>query len=460
MEGKDRAMEEINFLKNIFFRFSKADFSGTGGNLMKNSSYQLAQSLVLKFGSLLFTIIIARMLLPDIMGLYNLALVTIILFFSFSDLGISRALITFGAQLLGEKKLSKTKGYVKILFRWKLYLGLISSVILLSSSYFISNFYYNKPIFYALLAGGVYIPLVSLVGFIEQMFKATENFKIPLIKEIIFQTSRLILVPISIFLFLRIGLSNQGVVFITILIISITYLIPLLFLVVTAKKKISFLKVKAKNLNKKEILDLKRFITPLSVTVMAGMFFGYIDTLMLGYFIEETRFIAYYGAAFSLVGGAITILASMTTSLMPVFARKSGKALESIFRKARDLTLIISILAGIFTWLLAYYIIRITYGIDYLPAVPILKGFSILIILIPILGFYVGYFTSQKKTKELAWLIIGSAILNVIFNFVGITYGLRVSGEIGGVLGAVGATIMSKVMYFIGLIILRKRQFT
>ena len=71
-----------------------------------------------------------------------------------------------------------------------------------------------------------------------------------------------------------------------------------------------------------------------------------------------------------------------------------------------------------------------------------------------------GYFTSQKKTKELAWLIIGSAILNVIFNFVGITYGLRVSGEIGGVLGAVGATIMSKVMYFIGLIILRKRQFT
>ena len=85
MEGKDRAMEEINFLKNIFFRFSKADFSGTGGNLMKNSSYQLAQSLVLKFGSLLFTIIIARMLLPDIMGLYNLALVTIILFFSFSQ---------------------------------------------------------------------------------------------------------------------------------------------------------------------------------------------------------------------------------------------------------------------------------------------------------------------------------------------------------------------------------------
>jgi len=171
-------------IKNIFNRFKKRDFSGDTGQAIKNSSYQFVQNLIFKIGSLAFTIVVARMLLPELMGLYNLALATIILFVSFSDLGVSSALITFGAKYLGKKDFSKTKAYAKKLFKWKIYLVLISSSVLLISSYFIAEIYYAKPIFYALLVGGLYLPIVSLLGFVEQMFKTTENFKIPLIKEI------------------------------------------------------------------------------------------------------------------------------------------------------------------------------------------------------------------------------------------------------------------------------------
>lgn len=448
--------EEANDIKNIFNRFRRRDFSGTTGQAMKNSSYQLAQNLIFKFGSLIFTIVIARMLLPDIMGLYNLALATIVLFASFSDLGISSALVTFGAKMLGKNNPEKAKGYTKILLKWKLYLILISSLILLSLSYFIAHFYYNKPIFYALLVGGLYLPIVSLIGFIEQLFKTSNNFKTPLIKEIIFQISRFILVPFAIFWFIGTGLSGQGMVAISLIALVIAYSISLLFLILSSKRKIGFLQVKAKDLDKKEIRDLKKFIYPLSATAFAGMFFGYIDTLMLGHFIP-TKFIAYYGAAFSLVGGASAIIGFMAAALMPIFAKKSGKALESIFRKTRNITLFISIAAGIFTYFVAWYVVRLAYGVAYLPAVPILEWFSILVILIPIIGLYVGYYTVQKKTKTLAWLILGGAILNIIFNYFGIVYGLENYGEMGAVFGAVGATILSRVLYLGGLIALRKR---
>jgi len=456
MDIVNETVEEEHFLKNIFNRFRRRDFSGDTGAAMKNSSYQLAQNLIFKFGSLIFTIILARMLLPDRMGLYNLALATIVLFASFSDLGISSAFITYIAKLLGHKKFEKAKGYAKQLFKWKLWLVFITSGILLASAYFIAEIYYAKPIFYALLVGALYLPVVSLLGFVEVAFKTTENFKIPLKKEIIFQISRLILVPLVILYFLNIGFSDQKIVFVTLLTIVLSYLIALLFLAVAAKKKIKFLQVNSETLNKKERIDLKKFILPLSATAMAGMFFGYIDTLMLGHFVA-TKYIAYYGAAFSLVGGASAIIGFMSVALMPIFARKSGAALESIFRKTRNLTIFISVFAGVFTYFVAYYAIRLAYGVEYLAAVPILKWFAILVVLLPILGIYVAYYTTQKKTKTLAWLIFLAAVLNIALNWFGITWGLENYGAIGAVFGAVGATVLSRVLYLTGLVLFRKK---
>ena len=68
-----------------------------------------------------------------------------------------------------------------------------------------------------------------------------------------------------------------------------------------------------------------------------------------------------------------------------------------------------------------------------------------------------GYFTTQKKTKELAWLIVGAAILNIIFNWFAITWGLSNYGEMGAVFGAVGATILSRGIYLVGLVVFRKK---
>ncbi len=453
MDFQQEMIEEENFLKNIFNRFRKKDFSGTGGQAIKNSSYQLTQNLIFKFGSLAFTIIIARMLLPELFGLYSLALATIVLFMSFSDLGLGAALITFISEKLGKNKPKKAKGYFKKLLKWKLYVTFIAAAILLASAYFVAEIYYAKPIFYALLVGGIYLPVISLLGFVEGIFKSSDQFKSPMIKEIILQVSRLVLVPLAIFFLLKMNLDNKTLVAFILLSLIISYLLGFLFLMIVIKRKILFLKVKEEKINKKEIKGLKKFILPLSATALSGIFFGYIDTLMLGHFVAA-KFIAFYGAAFSLIGGLSTIIGFAAAGLLPIFARKSGKSLENIFKKTRNFTLVISVFAAIFTYFVAWWAIRIAYGVNYLEAVPILKYFSILLIILPMAGIYDAYLISQKKTKVIAWLLVGTTIVNIILNYLGITYGLQF-GMFEAVLGACFATIVSRVIYFVGVWIFR-----
>ena len=443
-------------VRNIFHRFKKRDFSGTSGQALKNSSYQLTQNIVMKLGSLFFTIVIARLLMPELFGLYSLALATIVLFGAFSDLGIGSALITFVSKNLGQKRFIKAKAYLKKLFKWKYKLVFSISILLLAFSYFIANYYYHKPIFYALLVGAIYLPVLAGIGFLEGLFKASNNFKQPLIKEIIFQFLRFTIVPLGIFLLLKANLDKKVLIAFILLLITICYLAVLLFFLISAKKKLKFLKEKSTNLDKKEVKELKKFIFPLSAIALSGVFFGYIDTIMLGHFVESS-FLAYYGVAFSLVASASAIISFAGASFFPLFSRLKGKPLEKLFKKGRNLTLLISFLTAIFTYIFARIVIIIAYGSSYLASVPILKYFTILILVLPLSGLYLSYYTSQKRTKTIAYLLISSTILNIILNYVFITYGIKL-GMMQAVLGACFATIISRVLYFVGLMVFRRKK--
>ena len=92
------------FLQDVLIRIKKRNFSGNTGQAIKNSGWTTATILVSKIGSLIFTIITARLLMPELFGLYSLALSTISLFALFSDLGIGQSLIKFVVSSRSEKK--------------------------------------------------------------------------------------------------------------------------------------------------------------------------------------------------------------------------------------------------------------------------------------------------------------------------------------------------------------------
>jgi O-antigen/teichoic acid export membrane protein len=447
--------EEANDARNIFSRLRRRDFSGNTGIAIKNSSYQLMTNLVAKVGSLIFAAIIARMLLPELFGLYSLALGTIIFISAFAELGLDSAMIAFVSKSLNLKKEEKAKSYFKFLMKYKLILVGVISIILLGSAYFISNNYYNKPIFFALLAGGIYLPFASLSRFIETTYLANNNFKIPFIKEIFFQIIRLISIPLLIFALMRMNFSAPLLIALLISSLGICYGISLLYLIIKSKKNLPFLKSKKKNLTKEEKLRIKKFTLPLTVTVLSGVFFGYIDTLMLGRFVSG-EYLGYYGAAFSLIGSAIVILGFAATAIFPIFSRMHGKSLNKAFKKVMGFSFIISLAGALFTFIFAKYIIIIVYGLNFIPATIFLKLFSILLISGTLNAIYNSYFVSQEKTKIFAKILVGTTILNIILNYVLITQGLKI-GMNEAVIGACIATIISRIVYLISFEVFRRK---
>jgi len=441
--------EEERDIKNIFNRFRKRNFHGTMGQAIKNSSFLLTTTLIAKFGSLLFTVLIARMLMPELFGFYSLALGTIVLFAGFSDFGISTAMVTFVSKSLGNKDPKKAKAYFSRTIRLKVLIVSLASLILLASSYFIANVYYDKPIFYALLAGGVYLPLSSFLGFFDGIFRASNKFKFIMIKEIIFQILRFGILPLAIFLLLRYGVGNELLLALVIITLSACIGASLLFFIFFVKRKISFIKEKRTILSKEEKKNMNKFIWPITLTILSGVFFGYIDTIMLGHFVSG-EFIGYYAASFSLVASVAAIISFASGALFPIFVRIKGKTLERGFRKTRSLIVLISLIAAIGTFFLAKYVILIVYGKEYLTAVPILQIFALFVLIGPLIGLYDSYFTSQERTKLVAMLLIITTLINIGLNWVFITYGLRF-GMFEALMGATIATLISRGIYLFAL---------
>jgi len=166
---KNIIKEEMGEAKEILNRIKKRNLKGNSGQAIKNSSYQLMTTLVAKIGSLIFTVIIARLMLPEVYGLYGLALSTILFLGVFSDIGIGRALNTFLSKNI-DKYPGKAKGYFKYMTKWKIILSIFSILLIIILSKWLATTYYQKQIYYALLAGIIYLPTTILQGHLSTIF--------------------------------------------------------------------------------------------------------------------------------------------------------------------------------------------------------------------------------------------------------------------------------------------------
>ena len=302
--------------------------------------------------------------------------------------------------------------------------------------------------------------LIFVFSFISffGLFKSNNNFKQPLTKEIIVQVLRFGLVPLGIFLFLKGNLSNESIIAGIVLILIFCYGCGLFFLTFCSKRKLPFLNSKEQRLNKKEKKHLYFFMLPLSVTALSGVFFGYIDTIMLGHFVSG-EYIGYYWAAFSLIASASAIINFAGIALFPIFARLKGESLEKAFRKTINITFLISLVGAVITFFFAPLIIKIIYGSEYLSSIILLKVFSFLLIILPLTSVYDSYLISQEKTKVLAVLLVISTLINIVLNYFFIVFGLKFS-ENWAVIGACIATIISRYFYLFGLKMFRRRKYS
>ena len=217
----------------------------------------------------------------------------------------------------------------------------------------------------------------------------------------------------------------------------------MIILLIKKNKKLFF--GETKKIEKTKILNYIKFMSIASISLV---FFGSIDILMLGGFVEPI-YLGYYRAALGLI---ITISAVLSFSgvLLPIFTQIEGKRFRRGFQKTFRYIMILALPSFFGLVFLSKYIIFTLYGAEYLPSTPSLYILSSLVIIAPLIALYSTIFQSKAKVKTLANSIYISLILNVILNWILISIFLEVSQEYA-LIGAGIATVVSRAFLLLSL---------
>jgi O-antigen/teichoic acid export membrane protein len=119
---------------------------------LKGSAYNVISLLVLKFGGLILTVILARMLLPELFGVYALAISIVTLALSFTDFGMENTFLRYLSDSTGKKDKRKSRSLASYFFKLRFVLVIAVVVILIVFSKYLSYNIYKQPLlFYPLI---------------------------------------------------------------------------------------------------------------------------------------------------------------------------------------------------------------------------------------------------------------------------------------------------------------------
>lgn len=411
--------------------------------VVKNSAYILSSIVISKIGGLIFTIIIARLLLPELFGIYYLALSIAIIAITFSDLGANLTSLRYMSEALGKNDKSKARSYFRFFFKIKSLLILLAIIIILIIARPLSVNVFNKPlVFLPIIFSCFYILMESVREYVAIPFSAKKDLRIFPPLELVIQSSKVILSLIAIFI-LSYELRIPGI-FIAFTLSGFLFLSLEIFFLIKRDKKIIF--GESIKIDKQKILKYMGFMGLSGVTLAL---FGSIDTLMLGRFVDA-EYLGFYRAALTLVI-SISALLPFSGVLLPIFTQIHGKRLDRGFEKSLRYFVILAIPMVIGLMFIAKYVILLIYGKEYLLATSSLFVLSLLIIISPLVSLYSTLFQAKEKPKLLAKFVIISLIMNIVLNYILIKILLNISQEYA-ILGAGAATLISN-FFFLGILI-------
>lgn len=408
--------------------------------VLKNSIFNSSQVLIKNIGGLIFSIILIRLLvLPDLYGIYNLAISIGFMLFTFADLGINATAVRYISLAMGNGDEILARSYFSYLLKIKTLLTLILSIALILFAGVISLYVFNKPeLTIPLRVTGIFIFLQSMADFLDSIFTAFHRFEYPLIRHTIFEITRIAIVPAFIYL----GFSVSG----AILGISLSLAGAFAILFYLFRKHYGFLlSGRTIEIDKK---DIKRFVGYLTIGSLSSVFYGYVDSIMLGIFMEA-KYVGFYKAAFMIILGFMGVI-SITGILLPFLTQLEGKDLDNALGKISRYSFILSFPCALGIVFLGEEMIRLIYGQAYLPALAPLYVLALLILINPLESFVV-LFTAKGKPDYPTKMSIISSVINIILNYFLII-------EIG-MLGAAIATVASRFFNIIGLFLISRRLF-
>jgi stage V sporulation protein B len=421
-------------------------------SLVKNSFWNFLTTLLSRIGGFIFVIIIARFLLPEKFGIYNLAMSIMIILFTIADAGINQTLIRYFSEAINKKDKKSALKIYRYLLKLKFSLTLLFSLLLIIFSYPLSYFIFNKPaLFLPLIFSSAYLFVASFESFYESFFYIEKKVKYLATKQIIFESLRILGVLL---LFSLIAKQYPVIGVIGVLIIALCFALAY---VLFNLKKITppIFKNPREKLDKSNKKRINSFLYYLMIGSTLVIIFGYIDTIMIGLFLPSA-FIGFYSVSLSLVMGFAALL-SVANVLLPIFTKLKKEKINDAFNKVFKYTAMFAIPMIFGFFILGNYIISTIWGYEYLPATLPLYFLAFLILEIPVTNALYSLFSAREKPKYLVNILIISTIINIVLNYILITSFLKISMD-WAIAGAAIATLISQYFYFAGLYFFAKKK--
>jgi len=417
--------------------------------IIKNSFWNIIGSLINKLGGFILVILISRLLMPEGFGRYSLAITISFFFITFSDLGINQTLIRY-VSLEFDKKNDESAAHLNYLFKIKFLITLIISLILFISSYPLSFYVFKDSyLFLPLLILSFYVFFISLSSFFESLFFVRKKVKYICIKEFLSFLIKLVaIILIGYFSGIEFKLESIFLSF-----IGISILIFFFDFYLSKHFYPSLFKKTNSKIDKKGIL---KFILFINIQTIAMMVLSQATILFLGIFLEE-KYIGYYNASWTIITGIAGLLFSFSYTLLPIFASLEEQRFKEILKRIFNLFFILALPISFGVSLLSKYIISAIYGYDYLPASISLSILSFVIPCIAGTELSLTSLSARYKLKKISMLMLFSAGISLILNYIFIKLFLYISNE-AVITGISIANLLAWLFCFISSVIFLRKE--
>lgn len=394
--------------------------------VIKNTIWMWISEIFSRGFKVLVYLYVIRMLGPEKFGIWEYLLSFVGVFFILADFGVSNIFIRdYQSDENKEKHLSTY-------FLIKVSLSVIFALIAVFGFFGLKK--YQSFLVYVLMI--LLYALMNVENFFENYFIAVQKVEKRFIFNFFSAIILFLLVVIGVFLYKDIS------------VLVISYLVSVIFGIIVA---FIFFNQEAKL---KLIFDgslIKKYLFngfPLVIFGLLGYLLFNIDKIILTHMrpIEE---VGYYSTVTRILGVLLAIPSLFNTALYPYLAKLVLKVKEekvffknlvTLFKLNIIFSMIIAFIISLIFYFLAQFFIGFLFGDQYLPAVPILKSFIWMIILVFPTTFLDFFLISNNKQWLDFIITLIPTVLNIFLNLAFIPK--------FGVFGAVYSSLLVQFLNF------------
>jgi O-antigen/teichoic acid export membrane protein len=408
----------------------------TGRTIFRNTVFGLGAQFALKAASLLFNILVIRVLGGEKFGQYSIVLAWTGLFSVIGDLGITQYL---AREIARDRNNNERLFWDTVVLRFLL--AILASVVTVGAALLLTDYSAEMIVAIAIFTTGYFFQ--SLMSPLSSVLTGNERVDLTSILDVTMQV--LFMVFAGIVLYFKLS-------FVWLLIVGVLNLPINIALQYWAIRRNKFVLPRFQ-IHPSQWLEFLKAGLPFGFIQLSLSFAFRVDTIFLSTYTTDQA-IGWYNAAYNLTRSLMIASGAFNTAILPTLAREHALNPEAVrpwYYRSVKIMLFIGLPLAVGGMILSHQVITTLYGAEYSPAA---ISFLVIVWDLPILMYssFCGNLTTAIKREGAAARIYGSlGIINVILNLLLIPR--------FGIVGASFATVLTDLVGAAQFYFLFRREF-